>query len=191
MRLRAAITMSLALAFPAAAADSIADQAHAAYAQYAAGLSQASFLAGQYGRTVLKDVDGKWTRLNGPDNKTGIESYGADTDKACASVQAVAVSAPDPVTLSVVTTTPRGSFAQIYSLIAGSTFGEHVDTAAYLHAIGLGFELTSEAANQQRALALSIVNGIVQIYRPSDDILVLTRDRGYPLILARCPKSGG
>ena len=56
-----------------------------------------------------------------------------------------------------------------------------------LTAIGLGPEKTSPNIQQQRALLLSVANGLVQIYRPSQDILVMTRDRGYPIVLARCP----
>ncbi len=189
MRPLAAAVLAFGLsAAPAAAADSIADQAHNAYQIFTGGVSQPAFLGARYGEFALKNVDGKWAPLNGPDIKSGIESYGADTDRICASPQASVLASPDPLTLTVTSTTPRGSFTQTYALIAGTTFGAHVDDGPYLNALGLGLDNTSDAAAGQRSLALSIANGIVQIYRPSDDILVMTRDRGYPLVLARCPR---
>lgn len=188
MRLGAIFAFTLMLSGPAAAA-SIADQAHAAYAAFAGGLSASDFLAAQYSLGLLRDIDGNWAKLSGPDNKTGAESYGPDTDRICGTDQAVALASLGPATMAMTTKTPRGSFTQSYTLIAGTTFGEHVETVPYLDAIGLGFDRAGDAAAQQRALALSVVNGVVQIYRPSPDIVVLTRDRGYPLILARCPKS--
>ena len=189
MRLSVATLACLLVASPALAADSIADQAHAAYATFTGGLTQAQFLGAQYSRSALSDVDGTWAKLSGADNKTGVESYGADTDKACKAGLAPTLASPDPMTLAVTTRTPLGSVTQTYSFIGGTTFGEHVDVINYLNAIGLGLDKTSDAAATQRALALSIVNGIVQIYRPSPDILVVTRDRGFPLVLARCPKA--
>ena len=188
MRLSAACLLLLCLTAPAAAADSIADQAEAAYARYAGGLSQEAFLSAQYGEKALKGIDGNWVRLNGPDNKTGTETYGADTEKFCKTPAAVTLASPNPLSLTLTTNLKGSNFTQEYLLISGSTFGEHTDPLAYLAAIGLGPDKTGPAIDQQRALALSLANGLVDIYRPSDDILVLTRDRGYPIVLARCPK---
>jgi len=188
MRLSVGALVLLVLAGPAFADETIADQAHAAYATFAGGLGAAQFVTAQYPRTALKNIEGTWAKLTGPDNKSGIESYGPDTDKACTSGSAAVLASPDPLTLNLTTKTPLGSFTQSYSFIGGTAFGEHVDINGYLAAIGLGPDQTGDAAAAQRALALSIVNGIVQIYRPSADILVMTRDRGYPLVLARCPK---
>lgn len=66
---------------PALAADGIADQAEQAYAMYAGGLSQQAFLSAQYGDALLANVAGNWVRLNGPDPRSGAETYGADTDR--------------------------------------------------------------------------------------------------------------
>ena len=191
MRLSTACLFLLApmLAFvaPAAAAPGIADQAQSAYAIFAGGLSQQAFLGAQYGQGTLRNVAGKWVRLNGPDNKSGVETYGADTKKFCKSPAALTLAAPTSRTLSVTTNLPGANFTQDYVLIAGSTFGEHTDPDAYFKAVGLGPERAGDAADQQRALLLSLANGIVQIYRPSDDILVLARERGYPIVFARCP----
>lgn len=187
MRLSAACLFLCLTALPAAAA-SIADQAHAAYQAFAGGLSQSSFLTAQYGKTALIGIAGHWVRLNGPDNKSGAESYGPDTEKFCKSAAALTLDSPDPLTLQLAASLPGANFTQSYTLIAGSTFGEHTEAQPYLTAIGLGPDKTGETVDQQRALALSLANGLVQIYRPSDDILVMTRDRGYPIILARCAK---
>ncbi len=154
---------------------------------YAGGLSQQAFLSAQYGDALLNNVAGNWVRLNGPDPKSGTETYGADTQRFCQSQAALTLSSADPLTLTLTTNLKGANFSQQYSLIAGSTFGEHTDPAAYLGALGLGPDKTGDAADQQRALLLSLANGLVQIYRPSADILVMTRDRGYPIVLARCP----
>jgi hypothetical protein len=188
MRLSAACLLFCLTALPVAAADSLADQAHAAYATFAGGLSQSAFLTAQYGKGALLGVGGHWVRLNGPDSKSGAESYGPDTEKFCQSAAALTLDSPDPLTLSLATNLNGANFTQSYTLIAGSTFGEHTEAQPYLTAIGLGPDRTGENIDQQRALALSLANGLVQIYRPSDDILVITRDRGYPIILARCAK---
>ena len=73
------------------------------------------------------------------------------------------------------------------TLIAGTTFGEHTDPLPYLGALGLGPDKAGDQADAQRALLLSLTNGTVQIYRSSDDVLVIARERGYPIVLVRCP----
>jgi hypothetical protein len=188
MRIAAASLLLAALAFPAAAAEpSIADQAQEAYAMFAGGMSQQSFLGAQYGRYALDGVAGNWVRLNGPDAKAGIETYGVDTARNCKTQAALTLASPTSLVLTLKTNLKGGNFTQEYSLIAGSTFGEHTDPGPYLGAVGLGPEHTGDQADQQRALLLSLANGLIQIYRPSADILVMTRDRGYPIVLARCP----
>ena len=187
MRLRAAALLLAILAAPAAAADTgIADQAKAAYAMYAGGLSQQDFATARYGKALFADIAGNWVRLNGPDT-SGIETYGADTEKFCQTAAALTLSSSSSLTLTLKTNLKGGNFSQQYTLIAGATFGEYTEPSAYLDAIGLGPEKTGDQADQQRAVLLSLANGLVQIYRPSADILVLTRDRGYPIVLARCP----
>lgn len=187
MRLSLACLAFLALGAPAFAADSIADQASAAYATFAGGLSTESFLSTGYGTATLKDVAGNWVRLNGPNGKSGIETYGADTEKFCKGPAALTLGSPDPYTLTLATNLPAKNFTQRYTLVAGSTFGESTDALPYLDAVGVGPDNKAPNADQQRALLLSLANGLVQIYRPSDDILVMTRDRGYPIVMARCP----
>ncbi|MEO6395147.1 MAG: hypothetical protein ABIO40_04485 [Devosia sp.] len=184
---RLAILAALVFTVAPAAAQSIADQAERAYALFASGLSQPDFLLSGHGQKVLEGMTGKWARLTGPSPQTGVETYGVDHDKTCSGPAPVAISLPNPLTAQIVNTTPAGTFSQIYSFVAGATFAEHTDIEAYLTAVGLGPDKSGQAVDQQRATALSIVNGLVQFYRPSPDILVITRDRGYPLILARCP----
>jgi hypothetical protein len=187
MRAVLALMLLCAAASPALAQPSIADQAQAAYAVFAGGLSQQDFLAARYGEPLFDNVAGNWVRLNGPQPRTGIETYGADTARFCRSPAAVTLKSDGPLSLTLTTNLEGSNFSQIYTLIAGSTFGEHTDAWPYLESIGLGKDKRGDAADQQRALLLSLANGIVQIYRPSADILVMTRDRGYPIVLARCP----
>jgi len=186
MRLPACL-MFLALAVSPVSAEPIADQAQRAYALYAGGLSQQAFLGAQYGAGLLKNIAGNWVRLNGPDSRSGTETYGADTEKFCRSQAALTLASANPLTLSLTTNLRGANFSQQYVLIAGSTFGEYTDPAVYLDAAGIGPDKVGGNFDQQRALLLSLANGIVQIYRPSEDILVMTRDRGYPIVLARCP----
>lgn len=185
MRLSAALLLAF-IATPALAADGVPDQARAAYQMFAGGLSQEDFLGTQYAQSLFADVDGNWVRLDGPE-KSGIETYGADTDKFCQTPAALTLSSPSPLKLTLTTNLQGGNnFTQQYSLIAGSTFAEHTDPDEYLKAIGLGPDKTGPQADQQRALVLSFANELVQIYRPSPDVLVMTHDRGYPIVLARC-----
>ena len=181
-----AALFAFALLCTAVSAQDIATQAQRAYGLYAGGLSQGEFLAVRYGTKVLDGVAGNWARLGGP-AANGVETYGADTDRICKS-GGVTLSVSSPYDLAFLNRGPSGDFTQNYTLVAGATFAEHTDPATYLAAIGLGPEKTGAQADQQRAVALVLVNGLVQIYRPSADILVLTRDRGYPVVLARCPK---
>lgn len=186
MRLMA-IFLLCAFAGPVAAADTIADQAQRAYDVFAAGMSQRDFLSSQYATKALVGLDGRWARLTGPDSTTGIESYGPDTNKVCKGPEASQIASPDPVSLTVTSALPGGTFVQTFTLIAGSTFGESTPAIPYLTAIGIGPDKTGANVDQQRALALSFVNGVVQLFRPSPDIIVIARDRGYPLVFARCP----
>lgn len=188
MRLRAAALLLAVLATPAAAADAtIADQARSAYGTFAGGLSQQDFLTAHYGKSLLAGIAGNWVRLNGPAGSSGIETYGADTEKFCRSAAALTLNSSSPITLMLRTNLKGGNFVQHYTLVAGSTFSDYTEPTAYFDAVGLGPEKTGDQADQQRAVLLSLANGLVQIYRPSDDILVMTRDRGYPIVLARCP----
>lgn len=187
MRAAVALLAALAAWSPAFAADTIADQASRAYAVFAGGLSQQGFLGAAYGGGLFDGIAGNWVRLNGPDPKIGRETYGPDTQKFCASPAALTLSSSGPYSMTLTTNLEGPNFSQVYTLIAGSTFGEHTDPDAYLTAIGIGADKTGPNIEQQRALLLSLANGLVQIYRPSEDILVMTRDRGYPIVLARCP----
>jgi hypothetical protein len=177
----------IALASPAVAEESIADQAKKAYEIFAGGLSQQDFLAAHVGDKTFANIAGNWVRLNGPAPKTGIETYGTDTDKFCRSPAAITLGSPNPLVLTVSTNLKGPNFTQQYTLIAGTTFGEHTDPEPYLNALGLGPDKTGDQADAQRALLLSLTNGTVQIYRSSEDVLVIARERGYPIVLVRCP----
>jgi hypothetical protein len=179
----------IVLAGPAMAEDSIADQAKRAYEVFAGGLSQQDFLAAHIGDKTFANIAGNWVRLNGPAPKTGIETYGTDTDKFCKSPAAITLGSPNPLVLTVNTNLKGPNFTQQYTLIAGTTFGEHTDPEPYLNALGLGPDKTGDQADAQRALLLSLTNGTVQIYRSSEDVLVIARERGYPIVLVRCPGS--
>lgn len=188
MRLSATFACLAALASPALAADSIADQAQSAFGIFAAGQSQYEFLSAGYGKAVLASVAGNWVNLNGPAPGTGIETYGVDAANFCKSAAVLTLASPDPLTLTLTAKPAVSAFTQIYTLIAGSTFSQYTDPSSYFIAIGLGPERVGRQFDDQRVAALSAANGIVQIYRPSEDILVITRDGAYPTILARCPK---
>lgn len=188
MRLSAAIAFAF-LALPVCAADSIADQAQSAFAVFAAGKSQLDFTLAGVGSVALKDVAGTWVSLDGPAPGTGIETYGADTEKYCKSAGVLTLASPDALVMTLSAKPVAAQFSQTYTLIAGSTFSQYTEPGAYFAAIGLGPDKIGPEFDQNRALALGLANGIVQIYRPSADIVVITRDRGYPTVLARCPKS--
>ena len=177
----------IVLASPALAEETIADQAKRAYDIFAGGLSQQDFLAAHVGDRTFANIAGNWVRLNGPAPKTGIETYGTDTERFCKSPAAITLGSPNPLVLTVSTNLNGPNFSQQYTLIAGTTFGEHTDPVSYLDAVGLGPDKTGDQADAQRALLLSLTNGTVQIYRPSEDVLVIARERGYPIVLVRCP----
>lgn len=188
MRLSAALAFAF-LALPAAAADSIADQAQAAYSLFAAGKSQQDFLVSGTGSVVFADIAGTWVGLNGPAPGTGVETYGTDTAKVCKTAGVLTLASPDTLTMTLSAKPAATEFSQTYTLVAGSTYALSTELAPFFAAIGLGPEKTGPQFDQSRALARDLANGIVQLYRPSADILVIARDRSYPTILARCPKS--
>jgi hypothetical protein len=187
MRLSTLALAAMLLATHAVGGEPIADQAARAFQSYAGGMSQRDFIGGAYARAVLGDIAGDWVRLDGPDDKSGATSYGVQSEKSCSTAARLTLSSPDAFTLNLKTNLPGANFTQVFTLIAGSTFGEHTDAAAYLTAIGLGENNKSANVEDQRAIAMSIANGLVQLHRPSPDILVMTRDKGYPTVLARCP----
>jgi hypothetical protein len=184
MRLSAVLAFAL-FALPASAADTIADQAQSAFATFAGGKSQVDFNLGRFGTVALANIAGKWVSLAGPPPGTGIGTYGADTEKACKSTAVLTLASPDPITLKLSAKPAESEFWQTYTLVAGTTFSQYTDPASYFAAIGL--DKTGAEYDQARAVALALANGIVQIYRPSEDILVITRDKAYPTVLARCP----
>ena len=187
MRLALAALLLCSLSMPAVAADAIADQAEQAFRIFAGNLSQNDFLSAKIGASLFDSISGKWVRLNGPDPKSGMETYGADTAKFCKGSGALTLDAPTPLTLTISTNLSKANFSQVYTLVGGSTFAEHTDPSAYFEAIGLGPEITGADADQKRAVLLANANGRVEIFRPSTDILVMTREGSYPLVLARCP----
>lgn len=186
MRLALAAVLICICAMPAIAQQSIADQAQRAYDLFAGGLSQQDYATARYGNAVLGNIAGKWVGLSGPAHGTGIETYGADTERLCAGTGTFTLTAPDPFTLTLTARPAESEFRQTYTLIAGSSFAESTDAESYFEAIGIGLDKVGPQFDRQRALALSLANGMVQIYRPSDDILVIARDKVYPTILARC-----
>lgn len=188
MRLNVAVTLVF-LAAPATAADSIADQAQAAFDVFAAGQSQVDFNTKGTGRAVFNDIAGTWTSLGGPAAGTGIETYGLDTEKGCKTTGVFTLSSSNPLTLTMLAQPLGKPFEQIYTLISGTTYSAYTEPSAYFAAIGLGPEKVGNEFDTSRALALSVANGVVQVYRPSADIIVFTRDKGYPTVLARCPRS--
>lgn len=188
MRPSAVFALAVLMAAPAAAAESVADQAQAAFDIFAGGLSQPDYNRAAYGGATLNNVAGEWVSLNGPAPGTGIETYGADTEKFCKSAAVLTLASPDPLTLTLSAKPVESAFTQTYTLVAGSTFSEYTDPETYFTAIGLGAEKSGAQYDQRRAIALSLANGVVQIYRPSEDILVITRERAYPTVLARCPQ---
>lgn len=186
MRLSAVLAFAL-LASPVAAAGPIAEQAQAAFEIFAAGQSQLDYAMTGHAGVVLRNIAGKWVSLAGPAAGTGIETYGADTEKSCKSPAVLTLASPDPLTLTLSAKPATTEFSQIYTLVAGSTFSQYTDPRAYFTAIGLGPDKSGAEADQRRAIALSLANGIVQIYRPSEDVVVIARDKVYPTVLARCP----
>lgn len=189
MRLYALPLLLALFAAPAVAADSIADQAAKAYDIFAGGLSQPDFMLARHGAVALRDIDGNWVRLTGPAPRTGIETYGSDTEKVCKTSGMIKLVAPNFLSLDMTLFVNGTEFKQVYTLVGGATYAEYTEPMQYLSAIGLGPERNGDQADQARALALSQANSTVQIYRPSEDILVVARDRGYPTVLARCPKA--
>jgi hypothetical protein len=187
MRLSAIAVLLVSLSGPAMGQEGIADQARDAFAVFAGGQSQADYATAGYGRAALRNIAGNWVSLGGPAPGTGIETYGADTERSCKSNAVLSLESPDPITMTLSAKPAAAAFSQTYTLVAGSTFSEYTEPTAYFAAIGLGPDRTGPEADQRRAIALSLANGIVQIYRPSEDILVITRDKAYPTVLARCP----
>jgi hypothetical protein len=189
MRLTPVLLLLAAFAAPAFADETIADQAHDAYRLYAGGLSQKDFLFGQYATGVFSGIGGSWVRLGGPDDKSGMESYGPQSQKLCGTPSAVTLAASSPDTMSLATNLTGDNFTQDYTLVSGSTFAVHTDPVPYFKAVGLGPDKSGDTYDQQRAILLSQANGVLQIYRPSPDILVLSSQQLYPIVLARCPKT--
>ena len=112
MRFRALCLALLTMIAPASAAESIADQAQHAYGLFAGGLSQQDFLSAQYGNKLFAGIGGNWVRLNGPDPKTGVETYGADTDNFCKSHAAVTLSSSNSMSMTLSTNLPKDNFTQ-------------------------------------------------------------------------------
>ncbi len=187
MRLAIALIFLIAATSLASAQeDDIPTQARGAYGIFAGGMSQLAFTAAGYGSEALSGLDGIWARLNGPDPKSGAETYGVDREKFCASDLAITLTAVSPLQLRLETTRLKANLVFDYTLVAGATFAEHIDPIPYLSSLGLGPDVAT-ASDAARAVALSYVNSTVQIYRPSPDILVMTRDKMYPVVMARCP----
>jgi hypothetical protein len=185
MRLSAVALALACLALPVAAADSIADQAASAFATFAGGQSQSDFNTARYSSVALRQIAGKWVNLSGPAAGTGIESYGSDTANGCKSPAVLTLASPDVLTMTLSAKPAATAFTQTYTLVAGSTFSQYTDPDEYFAAIGL--DRPGAQFDQGRAAALSLANGLVEIYRPSEDILVIARDKAYPTVLARCP----
>jgi len=181
--------LAVLTATPGLAAGTVADQASLAFSIFAGGKSQPDFMSATYGKAALADIAGKWVNLNGPAPDSGIDAYGTDVEKYCAGAAALTLASPDPWTMKMTAKPLDAEFSQTYTLVAGAAFAERTEPMAYFNAIGLGPDKTGPDFDRRRAMALAAANGMVQLYRPSPDIIVLVRGGAYPTVLARCPKS--
>ncbi len=138
-------------------------------------------------RGYLRTLRAKWARLSGPDPKTGVESYGGDTGREYAPApQAVTIATPAPLTADFRQHCrwrqlhPDLQFRRRRDLLRNiSTLEPH--SGGTRSRLGQGWTTPSSSSGSRRCRSST---GLVQIYRPSPDILVLTRDQRLSLILA-------
>jgi hypothetical protein len=78
-----------------------------------------------------------------------------------------------------------GVVETIYSDLGGGNYVQYTDPEAYLDRLGLA-DVTDESRNQAKYMSLRFHAGMVSIYRPSADVLVIAPIAGRPSIMLRC-----
>jgi hypothetical protein len=78
-----------------------------------------------------------------------------------------------------------GIVETVYSDLGGGTYVLYTDPEAYLDRLGLA-DVKDESLQQTRYMSLRFHAGIVSIYRPSADVLVIAPIAGRPSIMVRC-----
>lgn len=73
-----------------------------------------------------------------------------------------------------------------YVSMGGNMFGEQVDPEQHMRWLGLDKMADNDAMAPSRISALSSVNGIATIFRPSPDILVIQTNYRPPRLFVRC-----
>jgi hypothetical protein len=78
-----------------------------------------------------------------------------------------------------------GVVETVYSDLGGGNYVQYTDPEAYLDRLGLA-DVQDESRNQAKYMSLRFHAGMVSIYRPSADVLVIAPIAGRPSIMLRC-----
>jgi hypothetical protein len=164
-------------------ASTLFDQYHAATTAFLNGAAIGDF--GDFYVTVhkqiLQGIEGTWVPLNYLEPKDGD----FDLIRSACKRNGLALSAQGDYTLKMTRQPGRATEVSSYFVEkVGSWFVESTDAAALFRYLGVDGDKVSD---QIRGTSLAGSNGIVNILRPSADILVEEPLFEAPTILGRCP----
>ena len=109
--------------------------------------------------------------------------------KACATIQNEITADEFSFTISRSFKLADGSDARtatVYNTRGGNEYGFSSDPARYLQRLGIE-DLKDEKKRQRAYGTLLWASGVAQAFRPSPDVLVITRNLGLPVFYLRCP----
>ncbi len=180
-----AMVLFASLAGPALAQPSLFTQAQSARQIFALGLDDGGLLDGSYYDLLTQGLDGQWantTYLLAPGD--GEARFAELTARSCTTLPTtIAVRRP----LTIVLTSgrpPDQMFDVTYVYQGGTGFSAQADTTAFLRRLGILD--ARDAMRSSQILALGNVNADVSIFRPYEDVLVITRLRGLSEVYVRC-----
>jgi hypothetical protein len=158
------------------------DQLGAARQAFMSGQTNDTLMDGGYYQAVTTDLAGSWIEAALFDQAEPAKL--AEYISGSCERFPTAIVASDLFTLTMTLVARNISVATNYVYVGGTSFVAQTDVREQLTRLGIIDRL---ATNLQGALfSLAAGNGVVDVYRPSADTIVITANRSPPRILLRC-----
>ena len=141
---------------------------------------------------LVVDLRGRWSpayilldEVESPEGLARLAGMSANLANWCGQVVHEArVAGPHSFDLAVFTRGADSGHAVRYQYVSGRSFQRSIDEVAYLTRLGM---LDGERALPPQIYASTAVAGIVEVFHPSDNVLVIQVLGGNAEIYVRCP----
>lgn len=184
MRDRLGLALALLVAGPAGASESGPLANYSVIQQTFLGGDASSEFPIKYRDYILNKIDGTWVPLSAL-VQAPPQLPSSDELKTFCDKRSVRIARTSSYAFSIIQSPETDhELKRTYTSISGSTFSEYVDPEKLLHWYGIDKVANGEPI---KLSTLSGSNGLVTIWRATDEFLVLQRLAGTPVIFWHCP----